>query len=399
MIYRNILKSFLLFTVLSLLFPIAVSAEASVVTPRSGWGADEGIYTKEDKYGEVSKINIVLLDTYSNSIREDCTNWTKSLYYYFTTRLGTKDIPFSYIVCEDGTILEGNKDKEEKAFEITGGNNSINILLLNSASTTELADKTKLETFLTELSSKFAVSSVDLYKLKIELVTSLKSVKLSLVDFDTKYKPLQTQIKDIEKKLPKTNKTYTLSVKDLVIAKTTVKPTEIVDVKFNITNNSTFNIYSGSIFATNNDVFDSKSDFYESEKTWASLSRPIILSSNEYILKDMSKEITLKIKIPLKGGKLTQNFVLISKDGEKIAGTEFKVEVNSSTKGMDIVEISSTENGRLNVRDVPGGKEVIARVLPKDRFLVTKRESGWLEIETGGRRGWVLGKYTKAVIE
>ena len=396
---KNILKSFLLLTIVVFLFPIAVSAEASVVTPRSGWGADEAIYTKEDKYGEVSKINIVLLDTYSNGIREDCANWTKSLYYYFTTRLGTKDIPFSYIVCEDGSILEGNKDKEEKAFEITGGNNSINILLLNSASTTELADKSKLDTFLTELSSKFAVTSVDLFKLKIELLTSQKSVKLSLVDFDTKYKPLQTQIKEIEKKLPKTKKTYTLSVKDLVIAKTTVKPTEDIDVKFNLTNNSSFNIYSGSIFATNNDKFDTKSDFYDSATTWASLSRPILLENNEYILKTETKEINFKIKIPLKGGKLSQNFVLITKDGEKIAGTEFKVEVTSSTKEMDIIEISSTENGRLNVRDLPGGKEVIARVLPKDRFLVTKRESGWLEIETGGRKGWILGKYAKAVIE
>ncbi|MEI6886629.1 MAG: SH3 domain-containing protein, partial [bacterium] len=400
-IQKNIdilLLSFLIFS--TLVTPIL--AESLDVLTRADWGVDESLYQEEKKFGEVNKVNLVVVDSNSLEIRDDCKSWANSLYYYFTTRLGTKDIPFAYLACQDGTILEGSKQKEERSFEILGGEGAINIPILTTSSSKALDAESyaKLETFIISLSEKFVIKKIEIKKLQVDLSVKNKTVKLSLVPLSTPITGFDSQVLLTLPKLKQANRKIQLAVKEATIANTNVKPAELIDVKINVTNNSGFNIYGrgdNALFAVTDTPFDGKSDFYAGSDFWSSLSRIQLLEDNEIILDKETKDLLFKVKIPLKAGKLAQNFVVTNKAGTKIAGTSFKVEVTSNMDGMDVIEIKSTENGKLNVRDVPNGSNIITKVFPKERYVVYARQDGWLQIDVGGTKGWILATYANSV--
>ncbi|MEI6462172.1 MAG: SH3 domain-containing protein [bacterium] len=379
-------------------------AQALDVLTRANWNVDESLYQEEKKFGEISKLNLVVMDTNSLQIRSDCKDWASSLYYYFTTRLGTKDIPFAYLACQDGTILEGAKQKEERSFDILGGDGAINIPLLTTSSNIGLNAESyaKLETFIISLSEKYSIKKIDIKELKVDLSVKDKSVKMSLVSLSNPLPEFSALVDATTLKLKQANRTLQLSLKGTSLSSTNVKPGDLIDVKMNITNNSGFNVYGrgdNSLFAVTDTPFDSKSEFYAGSDFWNSLSRVQLLKDDDIILDKEVKDLIFKVKVPLKGGKLTQSFILTNKSGIKIAGTNFKVEVNSTMAGMDIVEIKSTENGKLNVRDVPNGTNVITKVFPGERYIVYTRQDGWLQIDVGGTKGWILASYAKGVTQ
>lgn len=387
-----------------LIFLTPVMGEASDILTRANWNVDESLYTEDKKFGEVNKVNLVVIDTNSKEIRSDCKAWASSLYYYFTTRLGTKDIPFAYLACQDGTILEGAKQKEERSFDILGGDGSINIPLLTTSLSMGLdsTSYTKLESFIISLSEKYSIKNIEIKKLQVDLSVKDKSAKLSLVPLTTPIPSFEALVKGTVSRLKPAIRNIKLAIKNTSLSSTDVKPGDIVDVKVTVVNNSGFNIYGrgdNDIYAVTDNPFDGKSEFYAGSDNWSSLSRIQLLKDDEIVVDKETRDLLFKVKVPLKSGKLTQSFVLTNKSGAKLDATSFKTEVNSNMAGMDIIEIKTTENGKLNVRDVPNGTGIITKVFPKERYIVLDRKEGWLQIDVGGIKGWILATYAKGVTQ
>jgi len=91
---------------------------------------------------------------------------------------------------------------------------------------------------------------------------------------------------------------------------------------------------------------------------------------------------------------------LINSIGKVYLGTNFDIILNIRRTGLDVVEITPTETGQLNVRDGPWySSAIVSKVTPGQRFLVLERTtSGYVKLDLGnGKSGWVVVKYTRTI--
>lgn len=333
------------------------------------------------------------------------SDWYKGIYYYQTFRLNQGDFLFHYLVTRDGEIIQGNAKGEEQRFALKDaqekpviigylpgkdeddfssvGRNTINTLVIDIAN----RNRIKLENIYVK-SLNYQVTEQQQIVAATDIIAGRweRSLKGMIEEITAMYDPakFKFELAVAEVKSPAAPANY----RDQVVAEITIK------------NNSSISLYEGSDFEPlmtreGNEEF---SKFFING-IWLGPKQAKVMSEGSSIRPGESKTFQVKLGAPLYEGKQTEKFALVSVLGEKYAGSEFDLELTVNDVDGEIVEISSTPVGYLNVRESANTtSRVVTRVSPGQRFLVLERQSSWVKIDTGENgQGWISTQFTRNI--
>ena len=88
----------------------------------------------EKTYATPQKIFVTQIGTKSKELEKKTTEWVNSLYYYSITRLKLPDLPYTYLLDENGIIYQGNNGILGANTGIAGAEGSVIIGYLSNNS-------------------------------------------------------------------------------------------------------------------------------------------------------------------------------------------------------------------------------------------------------------------------
>ncbi|MBN1915800.1 SH3 domain-containing protein [Candidatus Dojkabacteria bacterium] len=382
-----------------------MNAEVSVVS-RAESKIDENL-TKEDA-NFASPKSILLVPLFRpEGVNENDSKWFRSLYYFYTARLGFPDIPFHFVVGGNGDIYEGNKGGEEQSILINGeepGSIVIAYLVKEGENGFSIRAYDSIREILLDVANRNAIKPEKIKITGAEVVVNLKNktvfirskalvgggwsngMKEALDFVDKNYKPVPKlySIKIVEAKPPDAPVNY--------------RETGLMTLK--IKNTGKNSIYQGG----DSEIIGLKKDGEDSRffvnGVWASPSQPTIMSEGNVIRPGEEKTFIFKLHVPLYFGEQRESFSLVNRNGQNFDGTDFDIVLNVNTPTEKVVEILSTDTGYLNVREIASGAaNVITKVNPGQRyFFLEDSNTGWYKIDIeGGKSGWVAKQHVKFV--
>ena len=109
MITSRNFKKVILLIIISLFFPISVFAFSYYSTSTQNFDTSLSDNTSAI-FVNPTKIYITQVTTNSELLQRDPGRWVKSLYYYCITRLHFSELPYTYLVDENGIIYQANRN-------------------------------------------------------------------------------------------------------------------------------------------------------------------------------------------------------------------------------------------------------------------------------------------------
>lgn len=378
----------------------ASESEDSVIS-REEWKADDDILAFEENYSFPNKLILIPIPTVTTS--QDSLESLRDLYYYFATRSGIGDLPFHYIVTWDGQVYFGNKLGEEARINLGGSESSIFIgYLPDDNLELTVSSVGNLKTIILNVINKFAINpeNVSVKNLEYTLGEKGKIEEVTLSEANEDWQANVNLIKEsLTAEYSPQDIVFNAELLEVTIPEEEQEVTKTTEIKVKIKNTGEFNLYSGptsNIFVTRREPFDEASKFHLDEE-WASPSRVGLLEEGERFEIGNEKEGSFKIYVPLYPPELSEDFILVGPTGDIIEGSEFTLTLKIKKPEQQILEITETEVGYLNVRSSPGLGEVITRVIPGERFLVHDYQSGYYKIIVDEGEGWVVNMYVRVV--
>jgi uncharacterized protein YgiM (DUF1202 family) len=381
--------------------PTLAEESSETVIKRDEWHADDNINTFSEDYNFPEKLTVVELN--KKNFENDNSSDIKELYYYFATRSGFGDLPFHYIVLEDGYVFQGNKLKDEAKIALGGSEDSIFVAYVHGdAKQFSLSSVDPLKNVILEIINKYAIApdNASIKSISFEFGERAKLENVELTDSSESWQIDMTILKEaLKAEYNPGDITYKVELVESTVPSEELDPTTTVEAKIKVKNTGDYNIYSnlsGNIYVTRNNPFDERSSFYISSK-WDSLSRVALLKEKERLASGEEKEFSFDIYVPLYPPERTEDFVLVDPKGNAISGTEFQVTLKIKSTDQKIIEITETPTGYLNVRETAGLGAVVTKVSPGDRFLVEDYQDGYYKIDVNGKEGWIVKTYAKEV--
>ncbi len=112
--------TFTFLTALLAVYPIgSVDAKITIVNP-ADIAIDTSITRDDVNYNLPSRIVIAPIYPYSSDASMDSKDLFRGVYYYTVDKLGFNDIPFHYVVSEDGEVFKGNGGGNERRIKVEG---------------------------------------------------------------------------------------------------------------------------------------------------------------------------------------------------------------------------------------------------------------------------------------
>lgn len=329
--------------------------------------------------------------------------WYQNLYYYFITRLGFADIPYTYLIDREGNVYEGltGGDFSQPFFEnSTGG---ILIGYMSNGGDLTTAASASFKDLIEELSTTYGLSR-----------KFVKVVDLTVVDDGNDSTPSQLSYTDsssaFAKQFNPILNLYSYHSEPSFEYSGKVSQSEInIDTKASQADTISVEIENTS------DVpwFTKQFDFYLQTKdgnnselapvdAWESLRNPLLIKENDgLVMSGETVALSFEVEAPLLKGKYTETFILKLLDGPVVAGTEFKVVLNVAKGDFDLVQVKEIDGGytALVVRaaNYPNAEE-IGQVGVGEIYITTGYSDGWYKIKLSDTKsGWVYGKYIREV--
>ncbi|MBN2016353.1 SH3 domain-containing protein [Candidatus Dojkabacteria bacterium] len=375
--------------------------EKEDVIDRDSWVADDQIYSFKEDYNFPNNVIVVFLnksDKYPDSVFD-----MRELYYYFSTRSGFGDLPFHYVVTQDGSIYRANKLGDEAKIGIEGTQGAVLIsYLLGEDKRFSISAIDPITDGILGVINKYAISpeNVLFKKLEYSFGDRAKMENIRLVDCSEELAEDISLIKEsLANKYAPTEISFQVEIAEVILPEEELAPGSSAEVKIKIKNIGDYNLYSDlstNIFIARNNPLDERSSYYITDK-WDSLSRVSLLKESERLVVGEEKVFTFEVYVPLYPPEKSEDFILVDGKGNVIAETEFKITLKIGATSGKIIEITETPTGYLNVRQTPGLGEVITKVSPGERFLVKDEQDGYYKIEVGGKEGWVVNTYVRVV--
>lgn len=400
---KTLTTTILALTTFSLLTNFALAAEEVGYMKRDSWKADEELSKDaEQKYSLVDKIYVTGITTQDKQIRIDTESWVKGLYYFFSTKTQFKDLPFNYLVGWDGMVYEGKNEEEDLVAPIEN-ESAVLIGYLSNYDNAEMTPlgKIALETLLSDLVSQNNLNSDDILAKDwhIKPTDNLQKTYIQ-VSPPEKTSLISNVLSDIKETLnysaPLIVKNYSAEIANVDYTKE-LKIGDTTEVKLKVKNSSETNWYKDSpaeITVAKQD--GTASGFYISGE-WLSNSQTSAMTTDS-VKSQSETELTFNISAPFTTDEsYLENFVLKTKSGSIVNGSEFSITVKVSTEGLQIVEVLQTPTDYLNVRATPSsGGQLITQVLPGEKYVLLESQSGWgkLRLKTG-EEGWAAKQYLK----
>ena len=404
--FQGIAVAAMIITSLFLLSNFSTPINAKVdLTTASEIRLDETIKREDTNYSLPTKITVVPL------VREelqqlDSTSAFRGIYYYTIESLGFNDIPFHYVVAEDGKIFQGNAGGSERKVLVEGiGDESIFVLYIPQKSNTKFSGKglNSLGQLLSELTNENSIKPERISISGVKFVQNIETRSVS-IQADEVFGTWNTSIKDTIENLKKNYKpvakNYKVSVDSLNNNAENIKPGDEVTFTINVSNLTENGIYGG----TDSELILSKkssgTSVFFMNNEWLSTTQVSVVSSDSVLLPFEEGIFEFKVRAPLYVGNVSEVFELRTLGGKKVDANDIEIKLNIQKSDRRIVEILGTETGLLNVRESASSvAPTISEVSPGERFFVTEDAgNGWIQIElSSGNKGWVAGWYTKDI--
>lgn len=393
--------SAVILTLLSIVSP----AEAQVaVTPSDTLGLDQSLIKQDDRFALADSVIVAPIFWQGDGFLAD-EDWYRGIFYYQASRLNQGDLLFHYGLLQDGTVIEGNSKGEDQRFTLEGSDGKpIIIAYLAGRDDLDFENeaKAKLDDLLLEIINRNAINPSNIYVRDLSYVArNNEAVKISTDSMGGRWeRSLISTVDAIKSQYNPVKRNYELAVEKVELPTAPVNYGDNVIVNVTIKNKSKFALFQGTdseplIAKTEGNV----SQFYYNG-IWLSLTQAPLMADGSVLKPGESAVYPIRVAIPLYFGDLSENFRLINSLGEVYPDTSFTIKMNVARLDKEVVEITDTETGQLNVRAAASGSStIISRVTPGQRFIVLERGSGgWIKLDLGdGKSGWVVSKYTKIV--
>lgn len=422
----NKIFSQILFIVIVLFATFSLINIKAETISRDKWGAlPQSVSTSNaevssPKYFSAKGAYVFEINPISKKYSRSCTNWVKSLQYYFQNRLGFEDIPANIVICDNKVYTITTTINESLPIE----NMDNHIVIFHYGSVDNLLPATLSEAL---KGTTIANSNLSLKKLNLKLD---KDQALASVSVGESVE--NATFSDIISKVSISNAD---SLKIVSVQKSTT------DTSYDITiHNSSKYVLSWSnvsehILAVNNSPFDGKSSFYIDENSWASFSRAMLLNSDSNLLILPNKNVTMTLN--LKNTGAVASFVLTDLSGKQFTDTGFQINTKTGDTNIDhpyVAEFGNIENidmptstqtsssastattttatvvtttsapvvtkqyakiisqfGYLRVRAGPGAAYgQVATVNTGEEYEILEKSGEWIKIQVGDTIGWVL---------
>lgn len=383
-----------LLTLFILLIPLPVIAFSSYSTETQKF--DTSLTDQSTTvYTTPQKIYVTQISTRSKEISRNPSLWVKNLYYYYITRLYLPDLPYTYLLDENGAIYDGKTGGVGANLQFNDLDNAIVIGYLSNSSTFTPRAETSLKELVESLSSSWGIDTVKGVQLQI-VQEENKFSSISIVDAKTEFvNALNTALNDV--KLSKEeNHQYKVKIDSVEFPKESVIGSR-TKVKVKATNINDF-----AWFTDKDPIYISTKSGEESKfainKVWSSFSKPLEIS-DKIIKPNESIELEFEMEAKVLMGEVSESFVLQKFDKKPFEGSEFEVKFNVVKGDNTLVQVSSPQFGFVNIRTCRWSScEIIDS--PKDGtvFILLGEEEGWYKIQYApGVEGWAMLRYFKKI--
>ena len=383
-----------LLTLFILLIPLPVIAFSSYSTETQKF--DTSLTDQSTTvYTTPQKIYVTQVSARSKEISRNPSLWVKTLYYYYITRLYLPDLPYTYLLDENGAIYDGKTGGVGANLQFNDLDNAIVIGYLSNSSTFTPRAETSLKELVESLSSSWGIDTVKGVQLRI-VQEENKFSSISIVDAKTEFvNALNTALNDV--KLSKEeNHQYKVKIDSVEYPKESVIGSR-TKVKVKATNINDF-----AWFTDKDPIYISTKSGEESKfainKVWSSFSKPLEIS-DKIIKPNESIELEFEMEAKVLMGEVSESFVLQKFDKKPFEGSEFEVKFNVVKGDNTLVQVSSPQFGFVNIRTCRWSScEIIDS--PKDGtvFILLGEEEGWYKIQYApGVEGWAMLRYFKKI--
>lgn len=346
-------------------------------------------------YSNPKKIYITQISTISSKLSRNPSLWVQSLYYYHITRLYLPDLPYNYLLDEDGTIYQGKSGGIGANIQVEDLNNAIVIGYLSNNPVLTTTAESSLKEMIDTFTYDWGISTLKAISLKVEPqqnAASLIKVGDASSEFITSIKRTITEWKPNNQEHLK----YKAKLESIEYPRESVIGGRIaVRVKF--TNNNDF------VWFTDTDpiylsVKNNKESSMAINQVWASFSKPLSIS-DKHIKPGESFEVVFEMEAKVLMGEVNETFVLQKFEDQPFEGSEFEVNFTVVKGDNKLVQVNSPEFGFVNIREC---KWASCKVIdsPKDGtvFILLGEEDGWYKIKYGPEKeGWVVSRYLKKI--
>lgn len=349
----------------------------------------------EQVYTTPEKIYISQITTKSEKLSQDPQLWVKSLYYHYITRLYIPDLPYTYLLDENGIIYQGKTGGLGANLRENDLDNALLIGYLSNNPTLTARAETSLMEIVNEVAHDWGISTIKPVRLNIiKEENKMSGIKVTDASFEFTTS-LNNLFKDWEG-----YKEENLKYKAKIDESETPKEVEIgnrATVKLKITNANDF-----PWFTDKEPIYISTKDGKESSlainQVWPSFSKPVEISDKSIKPKE-TFEISFEIEAKVLTGEVKQSFVLQKVDGQPFEGSEFEVKFNVVKGDKTLVQVVSPEFGFVNIRKCRrGGCEIIDSPKEGSVFILLGEEEGWYKVQYApGVEGWAMLRYFKKI--
>ncbi len=346
-------------------------------------------------YTEPEKIYITQISSPSKELSASPSLWVKSLYYYYITRLYLPDLPYTYLLDENGVLYDGKAGGVGANLQFNDLDNIVLIGYLSNKPILTTRAEASLKELVESLSSEWGISEVKAVKLKI-LQEQNKFSSVSIVDAPTEFSnSLKSSLEDV-KLSTEENHQYKVKIEDVEYNKES-----IIGSRNKVTVKLT-NINDFPWFTDKEPIYVSTKSGKESDlainKVWSSFSKPLEIS-DQIVKPGETIELEFEIEAKVLMGEVKEEFILQRVDQKPFEGSEFEVVITVTRGDNTLVQVNSPQFGFVNIRKCRWAScEIIDS--PKDGtvFILLGEEEGWYKIQyEPGVEGWAMSRYFKKI--
>ncbi len=361
-------------------------------------GIDESLAREDINYTLPTDVVIVPVNYPIKQKTLNSTDLYRGIYFYTVEVLGFNDIPFHYLVGEDGTIFKGNTGGDERRIRISGvGESMIVIGYITDSSSTKFSSRAQLALvkIISDVVNRNSINPDNIFVDGVEFVRNLSTKSVSLVQKDifgtwgTSIEEIKSQVKPLYAPIAKS---YKAQVDNVILPTDPVSPGSVVEAKISISNLSSNGMYAGTDSALILSKIDGTPSAFFLNNEWASISQASLMDNDEILLPFQEGQFSFNIKVPLFPGGLSEQFELRTLDGRKVESNPVTIALNIGPASRQIVEIRSSVVNAVDVKSQPSSSSAtVGQVSAGQRFYyVSEQDNGWLQLElSDGTPGWI----------
>lgn len=382
-----------------MLFVTAFSPVAAYEsTTREELKLDESLSSKENiLYAYPEKILVTQVISPNADMESDSESWINLLYYYYITRLGFSDLPYNYLIDKSGRVYEGRSGFEGSVPELLEPQGAVLIgYLSNGSEITSAASESMIE-LLEKLSYQYGITQDEVSSVKLEVSDATSEGALSKLEYETVESLFAQELGEVLGNVTYSdteNLKFKASVTEVKYEDKAILG-ERFKVSFKLKNEG------DSPWFTLNDFIYVKTANDEDSKfaingVWDSFNTPYHVEG-ETVLPGAEVDVEFEMAANALPGEYSESFKFSRVGGKDLEGGEFKITFTIEKGDLQLIEITSTETGNLNVRKDPSlGAQVVGQVDIGTVFVVKEEQNGWYKVEFEPEElGWVWGRYVK----